>query len=53
VKEKVYLGDAVYAKIDDFGDLVLTVEYGLGAVETVILEPGVVNNLLEFLGAKK
>ena len=38
---KTYLGDAVYAVFDQYGDLVLTTEDGRGATNTIVLEPEV------------
>lgn len=45
---KAYLGDAVYV---DFVhcQLVLTVEYGDGPVNTIILDGDVYNNLLRYV----
>ncbi len=47
--QKEYLGDAVYAEIDKFGDLVLTTENGECATNTVILEPQIILALDRYL----
>jgi hypothetical protein len=39
---KAYLGDAVYADIDEYGCLLLTTENGIRATNTIVLEPEVV-----------
>ncbi len=49
--EKEYLGDAVYARIDKFGDLVLTTEDGERATNTIILEPQIIQALDVYLEA--
>jgi len=41
---KVYLGDAVYAEYDGYG-VRLTVEYGMGAEETIVMDPEVLDAL--------
>jgi len=38
---RAYLGDGVYAYVDDFGGVVLTTEDGVKATNTIILEPDV------------
>ncbi len=48
--EKTYLGDAVYAGVDPFGDLVLTAEDGIRATNRIVLEPAVLQALFEYLG---
>lgn len=49
VKRKVYLGDAVYAQVDDIGRLVLTTEDGIRATNTIVLEPEVLANLAAYI----
>ena len=44
---KRYLGDAVYAELED-GDLKLTTSDGLSDTNTIFLEPEVVKALLDF-----
>lgn len=44
---KSYLGDSVYAEFDGFG-IVLTTENGMGASNTIVLEPEVLRALNEF-----
>lgn len=41
MKAKFYLGDAVYAEVNDCSQLVLTTEYGNSATNTIYLEPEV------------
>ena len=48
MKEKTYLGDAVYARFDEFGNLILTTENGIEVTNTIVLEWDVFNNLLRF-----
>jgi hypothetical protein len=43
---KRYLGDAVYADVDDLGRLVLTTENGYDATNTIVLEPDVLDALV-------
>jgi hypothetical protein len=43
---KSYLGDAVYADVDEFGRIVLTTENGIYATNTIVLEPEVYAALL-------
>jgi hypothetical protein len=45
---KTYLGDSVYAEFDGFG-IVLTTENGMGASNTILLEPDVLRALNEFV----
>ena len=44
---KQYLGDSVYADFNGH-QIVLTTENGLGASNTIYLEPEVYHNLIEF-----
>lgn len=44
---KVYLGDSVYAEQHEWG-LVLTTENGMGASNTIVLEPEVFASMIEF-----
>jgi hypothetical protein len=50
VKEKTYLGDAVYAQWDR-GMLKLTTEDGIMETNTIYLEPEVITALLDYLKA--
>ena len=50
-KEKVYLGDGVYAEIDTLGDLVLTAPNGPDDMEVIYLDSEVLAALLKYLGA--
>lgn len=47
---KKYLGDGVYAEFDEFG-ITLTTENGIEATNTVYLEPGVIEELVDFIGS--
>ena len=47
--EKVYIGDAVYAKKDDFGGVWLTTESGTEVTNSIYLEPDVYSNLKLFV----
>lgn len=49
MNDKTYLGDAVYAHISPYGELVLTTENGIEATNTIILEPQVIDALLRYL----
>jgi len=49
MENKTYLGDGVYAQIDDAGQVVLTTEDGLRATNTIYLEPAVLDALLTYL----
>lgn len=42
---KVYLGDSVYAQVDELGRVVLTTENGFGPSNTIVLEPEVLHAL--------
>jgi len=47
--EKIYLGDAVYAAVDDLGGLMLTTEDGVRSTNTIFLEFDTVRNLLLYI----
>lgn len=47
-RPKTYLGDSVYAEYRD-GQLLLTVENGWGATQTIVLEAEVLAALVDFL----
>jgi len=51
IVHKVYLGDSVYAALQD-GLLMLTTENGLGPTNTIYLEPEVIQNLQMYLEEK-
>ena len=53
VQRKKYLGDAVYARVDDFGRVVLTTEDGYRETNKIILEPEVLSALLKFIGGSR
>lgn len=46
---KQYLGDAVCAEYDQFGDLKLTTEDGYSTTNVIILEPQVIEALLDYI----
>lgn len=46
---KKYLGDAVYADVDDVGALVLTTEDGIRATNRIVLEPEVLAALFQYV----
>jgi hypothetical protein len=48
---KEYLGDSVYAEVDNIGNLVLTTENGLltDPSNTIVLEPDITGNLIKFI----
>lgn len=45
---KDYLGDSVYAEMDQYGGLVLTTENGYGPSNTIILKPQVQQALVYY-----
>lgn len=45
---KTYLGDSVYVEFDGFG-LTLTTENGIGASNTIYLEPGIFDALTDYV----
>jgi hypothetical protein len=52
IRDKVYLGDSVYAAIDETGRLVLTTENGLGPTNTIVMEPEVVVALEGYVASR-
>lgn len=46
--DKEYLGDSVYAEVNEFGQLVLTTENGHGPSNTIYLEPEVYDALIRY-----
>lgn len=47
--KKLYLGDGVYADVDEHGQVVLTTENGITVTNTIVLENEVIRNFLTFL----
>lgn len=47
MKEKVYLGDSVYAQFDGY-HIVLTTENGMGVTNEILLEPQVYVALIDY-----
>lgn len=50
MKKKEYLGDSVYVEINEFNQIILTIENGEGATNTIYLEPEVYATLTEYVG---
>ncbi len=50
-QNKTYIGDGVYAEVDDFG-LVLTTENGFEVTNRIVLEVREWKSLLEWMGSK-
>lgn len=50
---KRYIGDAVYVEWSPSGELVMTTEDGIRATNTIILEPPVLKQLLEYVEERK
>ena len=48
-KEKAYIGDAVYIQVNDFGDVILTTEDGFSSTNTIVLEPQVMRQFMNYL----
>ena len=46
---KAYIGDGVYAAIDDFGSIILTTENGVSVTNRIVLELEVTEQLLGWL----
>ncbi len=46
---KEYIGDAVYAELNDYGDIVLTTEDGIRVTNRIVLEPQVMKGFIDFL----
>lgn len=49
MKPKRYIGDGVYAEVDN-GDLILTTEDGISTQNKIVLEPEVLGALFVYLG---
>ena len=47
-KKKEYIGDGVYAELDEFNSIVLTTENGIQTTNSIVLEPAVMQSLLDF-----
>ena len=50
--QRAYLGDAVYAQVDEIGCLVLTTEDGIEATNRIVLEPEVIVALHDYMQAR-
>lgn len=48
-EHKSYLGDSVYVDIDQYGGLILTTENGLGATNSIVMEPEVIHKLADWI----
>lgn len=44
-----YLGDSVYVRVDGFGSVILTIEDGTRATNTIVLEPQVIQAFAQWL----
>ncbi len=53
MKEKAYLGDGVYAIINEFAELVLTTENGVTTTNKIFLESNVFDALLDYCDVKR
>lgn len=51
--KKTYLGDAVYASLDQHGGIMLTTEDGLSATNNIMLEPETLTSFLLWLQVVK
>lgn len=49
---KTYLGDGVYASIDDHGTVTLETDTGLAITNRIVLEPEVMRALERFVGGE-
>lgn len=52
IKPPMYLGDAVYVRMDEFNGITLTTENGITTTNEIYLEPEVWQNLLEYMKEK-
>jgi hypothetical protein len=50
---RAYLGDGVYAALDEFGDVVVTTENGMYATNTIVMQPEVLENFERWLARQK
>ena len=53
MENKIYLGDGVYASLNDNDQLTLTTENGISATNTIYLEYEVILKLLNFLAKNR
>lgn len=53
MENKVYLGDGVYATVDDYGVVTLTTENGIETTNRIVLEPEVMRALERFVGGEE
>jgi hypothetical protein len=47
--EKIYLGDGVYAEMDEFNSIILTTSNGIMDTNRIVLEPEVLDALNKYL----
>ena len=52
-KDWDYMGDGVYVKVDEAGDVVLHANHHEHPTDRIVLEPSVLGNLLMYLGLSK
>lgn len=53
VPPRTYLGDAVYAELDEWGCIILTTENGLSVTNRIVLEPHVMDALVRWAADPK
>lgn len=53
MENKTYLGDGVYASIDDHGVVTLETDTGLAITNRIVLEPEVMRVLERFVGGEE
>ena len=53
MERKIYVGDSVYAEVEENRNLKLTTEDGIVVSNTIIMEPSVLDNLMRFLERHK
>jgi len=51
--ERAYLGDSVYAEIDPYGQIELTVDNGMGPTERIVLDDATYEALTRFVQTHK
>ena len=53
MEQKTYIGDAVFARLDKHGRVILTTENGLEATNEIVLEDFVLDALIDYLRLKR
>jgi hypothetical protein len=49
MNEPIYLGDGAYARIDQFGDVIIYTSNGIHITNSIVLGPDLILNLIEWL----